>query len=163
MDWRFPPKIPDFPFSKCYSVCIEVRARATRTALFVCEKLGRARLAVCACDTDAWDSSRRRGRLREKGCDGVSNSDSFYHRKRHKAWRAAVLKKAGGLCEVCRRYGRRMPNGEPVPAIIAHHKLHADEYPELRYVIRNGQALCKDCHAAAHPEKGGRRGSPPRY
>lgn len=74
-----------------------------------------------------------------------------------------MLKKAGGLCEVCRRYGRRMPNGEPVPAIIAHHKLHADEYPELRYVIRNGQALCKDCHAAAHPEKGGRRGSPPRY
>ena len=33
----------------------KVRARTTRTALFVCDNLGRARRAVCACDTAAWD------------------------------------------------------------------------------------------------------------
>lgn len=138
--------------------------RGERVPRFLFAKNGDVRGALCAHEIlPRGISSRRRGRWRGKGCDGVSEGDSFYHRKRHKNWRAAVLKKAGGLCEICKRYGRRMQNGEPVPATIAHHKLHADEYPELRYVISNGQALCKDCHAAAHPEKGGRRGSPPRY
>ena len=91
----------------------------------------------------------------------MSGADTFYHRKRHKQWREAVLKKAGHVCEICRRYGRRLPNGEPVPAVVAHHIKHADTHPELRYVIANGQALCKDCHAKAHPEKGGNRGTPP--
>ena len=91
----------------------------------------------------------------------MSDADSFYHRKRHREWREKVIKRAGGLCEVCRRYGRTLPNGEPVPAEIAHHKLHADEYPHLRYSIANGQALCKDCHNKAHPEKGRRGGTPP--
>lgn len=103
------------------------------------------------------------GRWHEKSEKKMSNNDAFYHRKRHKHWRAAVLKRAGYMCEECKRYGRRMPNGEPVPATVAHHKLHADEYPELRYVITNGRALCEACHNKEHPEKGGRRGSPPRF
>lgn len=93
----------------------------------------------------------------------MSDGSSFYHRKRHKQWRDAVIKRAGGLCEECRRYGRMLPNGEPVPATIAHHVLHADEYPQYRYFITNGQALCAKCHNEKHPEKGGRRGDPARY
>lgn len=93
----------------------------------------------------------------------MSGEDSFYHKKRHRVWRDAVMRRAGYLCEECRRYGRRMPNGDPVPAKIAHHKLHADEHPELRYVVSNGQALCEKCHNQKHPEKGGTRGTPPRY
>ena len=93
----------------------------------------------------------------------MSGADSFYHKKRHKQWRKAVLMRAGYLCEECRRYGRRLPNGEPVPATVAHHKLHADEHPEMRYVITNGQALCERCHNQKHPEKGGGRGTPPGY
>ena len=82
--------------------------------------------------------------------------DPYYDTARHKAWRARVLKRAGYLCEECRRYGRTGPDGLPVPATTAHHIKHRDEFPELQYDVTNGQALCAACHAKAHPEKGGR-------
>ena len=90
----------------------------------------------------------------------MSDPNAFYHRKRHKAWRSAVLKRDGFLCVECKKYGRRLPNGEPVPATVAHHKLHADEWPEYRYVISNGEALCEACHNKRHPEKGGKNRGP---
>lgn len=71
----------------------------------------------------------------------------MYHRAKHKAWREKVLKRAGYLCEECARYGRR------TPATVAHHIQHADEFPELRYVLSNGRALCAACHNKYHPEK----------
>ena len=95
-----------------------------------------------------------------KGVDSVSKTESFYHKARHKRWRELVLRRAGYLCEECKRYGRRLPNGEPVPAVVAHHKLHADKYPELRYMVGNGRALCETCHNKAHPEKGRKNGYP---
>lgn len=95
-----------------------------------------------------------------KGVDCVSKTESFYHKARHKRWRELVLRRAGYLCEECKRYGRRLPNGEPVPAVVAHHKLHADKYPELRCMVGNGRALCEACHNKAHPEKGRRNGYP---
>ena len=70
-----------------------------------------------------------------------------YHRKRHLEWREKVLRRAKYLCEECARYGRR------TPATVAHHIKHADEYPELRYVLSNGRALCSACHNKYHPEK----------
>lgn len=87
----------------------------------------------------------------------MSNTDAFYHRKRHKVWRKKVLDRAGGLCEECNRYGRVDEDGLPVAATVAHHVKHADKFPELRYVVANGRALCAKCHNAEHPEKGGRR------
>ena len=75
-----------------------------------------------------------------------------YHRARHRAWREKVLRRAKYLCEECARYGRR------TPATVAHHIKHADAYPELRYDVSNGRALCAACHNKYHPEKGGRRG-----
>lgn len=71
-----------------------------------------------------------------------------YHDPRHQRWREQVLKKAGYLCQECARYGRR------TEATVAHHIKHADEYPELRYVVSNGRALCAACHNKEHPEKG---------
>lgn len=70
-----------------------------------------------------------------------------YHAARHRAWREKVLRKAGYLCEECARYGRR------TPATVAHHVKHADAFPELRYLVSNGRALCAACHNKAHPEK----------
>lgn len=67
------------------------------------------------------------------------------------------MDRAGGLCEICKRYGRRDKDGLPVAATTAHHKKHADKYPELRYVVSNGMALCDGCHNRQHPEKGGKR------
>ena len=76
--------------------------------------------------------------------------DKHYNSARHKDWAEKVLRRAGYLCEECKRYGRK------TPATTAHHIKHADAYPELRYVLTNGRALCEACHNKAHPEKGGK-------
>lgn len=81
---------------------------------------------------------------------GGMDLEEFYHQKRHKAWREKVLRRAGYLCQECARYGRR------TPATVAHHIKHADAFPELRYDVTNGRALCAACHNKEHPEKGGK-------
>jgi HNH endonuclease. len=80
--------------------------------------------------------------------------DAYYSGAKHRKWREAVLRRAGYLCEECRRYGRMDEKGLPVAATTAHHIKHRDEYPELQYIISNGRALCEKCHNKAHPEKG---------
>ena len=85
-------------------------------------------------------------------------NDKYYNSPRHKAWAEKVLRRAGYLCEECRRYGRLDKNGLPVRATTAHHIKHRDEYPELQYDVTNGRALCEKCHNKAHPEKGGAHG-----
>ena len=83
-------------------------------------------------------------------------NDAKYQDTRHRRWREKVLRRAKYLCEECRRYGRTDAKGLPVVATTAHHIKHADEYPELRFDLNNGQALCAACHAKKHPEKGGK-------
>lgn len=80
--------------------------------------------------------------------------DSYYEGKRHREWREKVLRRAGYLCEECRRYGRLDADGNPVRATTAHHIKHREDFPELQYVVSNGRALCESCHNKAHPEKG---------
>jgi len=80
--------------------------------------------------------------------------DAYYTSKRHRAWRAAVIRRAGGLCEECRRYGRVDRDGLPVAATTAHHIKPREDFPELQFDLANGRALCEACHNAAHPEKG---------
>lgn len=82
--------------------------------------------------------------------------DPHYNGKRHRKWRDKVIKKAGFVCEECKRYGRLDKDGLPPAAVIAHHIMPREEYPELQYKVSNGQALCKKCHNRKHPEKGGR-------
>lgn len=81
-------------------------------------------------------------------------SDPHYNKGRHKRWRADVIKRAGGLCEECKRYGRVDKDGLPIVATVAHHIMPREIYPELQYVLGNGRALCEACHNVAHPEKG---------
>ena len=81
--------------------------------------------------------------------------NQHYHHARHKQWREKVLKRAGYMCEECKRYGRMDRNGLPVRATTAHHIKHIDQHPELAYDVSNGQALCAKCHNRQHPEKGG--------
>ena len=80
-----------------------------------------------------------------------------YDTARHQRWRAAVLRRAGYICQECARYGRRTPQGLPVPATVAHHIQTVEEHPQLRLDVNNGEALCDSCHNKRHPEKGGRR------
>lgn len=77
-------------------------------------------------------------------------NDTHYNLRRHREWSAKVMKRAGYLCERCKRYGRK------VPAKVAHHKIPVKERPDLAYDASNGEALCDSCHNKEHPEKGGR-------
>ena len=81
---------------------------------------------------------------------------NYYDTKAHAEWRERVLRRAGYLCEECKRYGRLDKDGLPVAAVTAHHIQHLDEHPELARVVSNGRALCLACHNKMHPEKGGR-------
>ena len=92
-----------------------------------------------------------------KGADGMS-SIAHYNKARHRAWAAKVLRRAGYLCEECRRYGRLDAQGLPVQATVAHHIQPLADRPDLAYDSANGMALCGACHNKKHPEKGGNRG-----
>lgn len=85
----------------------------------------------------------------------MSEYGYHYTHARHRAWRQKVLKRAGYLCEECKRYGRLDKNGNPVAAVTAHHIQHLEDRPDLAYDVTNGQALCLACHNKKHPEKGG--------
>ena len=89
--------------------------------------------------------------------------DQYYSSAKHRAWREKVLRRAGYMCEMCRRYGRVDGDGLPVRATTAHHIKHRDEYPELQYVVGNGMALCEACHMKVHPEKHGRENTTGNY
>ena len=88
----------------------------------------------------------------------IMKRDTYYDSAAHRRWRELVLRRAGYLCEECKRYGRTDKDGLPVRATTAHHIKHRDEYPELALDLNNGRALCEACHNKAHPEKGGARG-----
>ena len=75
----------------------------------------------------------------------------FYQTKAWKRKREAILRRDNYQCQECRRYGRIRQ------ATTVHHIRHFDEYPELALTASNLQSLCRACHNAAHPEKGGWR------
>lgn len=82
--------------------------------------------------------------------------DAHYDSARHKEWRRKVIRRAGGRCELCRRYGRLDKNGLAPAATTAHHIKHKEDHPELAFDVTNGMALCAKCHNKMHPEKGGK-------
>ena len=79
-----------------------------------------------------------------------------YDSARHKRWRALVIRRAGGLCQECRRYGRVGADGLSIPATTAHHIVPLEVAPEKGFDPENGMALCAACHNKKHPEKGRR-------
>jgi 5-methylcytosine-specific restriction endonuclease McrA len=76
----------------------------------------------------------------------------IYNDPRYQAARRACLRRAGFMCEECRRYGRN------TTATMTHHIKPVEEYPELAFSAANLRALCAACHNKEHPEKGGTRG-----
>nr|DAW41133.1 MAG TPA: NinG recombination protein [Caudoviricetes sp.] len=70
-----------------------------------------------------------------------------YKSARWRRKRAAILRRDGYLCQMCKRYGRR------VQATTVHHIQHADEHPELGFTDSNLISVCERCHNKLHPEK----------
>ena len=77
-------------------------------------------------------------------------SKAFYHSKEWKRTREAYFRSVRGLCERCARKGR-LSTGE-----IVHHKVHLTPEnisdPSVSLSFDNLELLCRDCHAAEHPE-----------
>jgi 5-methylcytosine-specific restriction enzyme A len=76
-------------------------------------------------------------RLKEK--NPVYDSPEF------RAWRTAVVQRAGNQCQAVDEYGNRCPKTRPK------HRLYADHIVELRdggglLDLNNGQALCSSHH-----------------
>lgn len=82
----------------------------------------------------------------------------FYKSKAWKKTRAAYFDSQHGLCEKCRSRGKYTP-GE-----IVHHKIHLTprniDNPVISLGWNNLELLCRDCHAAQHPEIYGERPEP---
>jgi len=77
--------------------------------------------------------------LPPKQLDPVYNTPAF------KAWRAAVVSRAGGRCEAVDQHGVRCSKAQP------EHRIYADHVVELRdggslIDLNNGQCLCASHH-----------------
>lgn len=77
-------------------------------------------------------------------------SRAFYKSKEWLRTRDAYIRSVDGLCERCLRAGRLKP-GE-----IVHHKVHLTPEnvhdPAVTLDFGNLEYVCRDCHAAEHPE-----------
>lgn len=73
--------------------------------------------------------------------------DDYYNTPEHKAWRVAVLRKAGWQCEKIVD-GMRCPRKYP-DRLFADHKVERGDDPSKALDVDNGQCLC----GAHHTEK----------
>lgn len=55
-------------------------------------------------------------------------------------WRESVKRMAGYRCEKCGSTNH----------LEAHHKHPADEFPDEKYILSNGECLCRECHRKIH-------------
>lgn len=64
-------------------------------------------------------------------------------------WRTIVMSRAKWVCEIC---GMRVHDqGQHLPgAGHAHHIVPKSRSSLLRYDVRNGACVCRDCHSRAH-------------
>lgn len=77
-------------------------------------------------------------------------SDAFLRTKRWRKFARSVMRRDGYECRKCARFGRHTGDN-----LIVHHVKPRDEYPELVFSPENCVTLCRRCHNAEHPEKGG--------
>ena len=79
----------------------------------------------------------------------TKRADSFYKSKRWEAMRAAVLRRDGYLCQVSKRYGKR------VAADTVHHIFPRDIYPEYQWQPWNLISLSASVHDEMHDRQTG--------
>ena len=94
----------------------------------------------------------------------VSQEEAFENSAAWRSRREDALRRDKYQCVECRRYGRRTPDGLPVPAELVHHIVPLEVDWNKRLALDNLQSLCRQCHNKKHPEKGSppgrRRGTP---
>jgi len=93
-----------------------------------------------------------KNRLKHKGKKhwnwkgGISDENSKIRRSyKYNEWRQAVYKRDHWTCRICR---------EKIKHPIAHHIKAFNDYPELRFEVKNGITLCRSCHRKVHKDIG---------
>ena len=66
----------------------------------------------------------------------ISRKRAFKSR-RYQAWRLAVFRRDGFVCQDCGKVGGYLEADHVKPWVL---------YPELRFSVANGRTLCKKCH-----------------
>jgi 5-methylcytosine-specific restriction endonuclease McrA len=69
----------------------------------------------------------------------------YYHLRdrKYKDWRSKVFERDNWTCQTCGKRGY----------LEAHHIKGWTKYPELRFLVENGVALCLDCHKLTRRKK----------
>ena len=60
----------------------------------------------------------------------------------YKSWRQIVFKRDDWTCQKCGARSKK----DCYVRIEAHHKKPFSTFPELRFIVDNGETLCKKCH-----------------
>lgn len=67
------------------------------------------------------------------------------HKQKSKEWREEVLERDNYQCQRCWKVKRKGS-----VHLIAHHIKPKEDFPELRFILNNGQTLCHSCHSTIH-------------
>lgn len=87
-------------------------------------------------------SESHRGEKSGRWKGGVTSENQRMRRGLdYRLWRKAIFERDNFSCQKCKESG-----GD----LTAHHINNFSEFPELRFSIENGIALCRKCHRAFH-------------
>lgn len=79
---------------------------------------------------------------------GISRDKHSLSEPKYKKWRAEVFLRDNWTCQTCGVRGEYLE---------AHHIKSWAKFPELRYEVENGVALCRECHKLTDNYKGKNR------
>jgi|GEM_PF-2385879 hypothetical protein len=80
------------------------------------------------------------------GQDKSLGTNDLRQSSKYRQWVRAVFAANPHNCKDCGQ-------GTPVVKLHAHHIKSFAQYPELRYVVSNGELLCENCHKAHRRDK----------
>ena len=74
----------------------------------------------------------------------MKRTDTFYQSSKWKYLRNVILRRDGYMCQISRRYGKR------IPADTVHHVFPREEFPEYQWQAWNLVSLASDVHNRMH-------------
>lgn len=100
------------------------------------------------------DSNKKKSAAHIKRWEKIKDSDSYKNKitknkrylhecwtREYKEWRKLVFERDEYMCQECSQKGGYLQ---------AHHILDWANYPEHRYLVKNGVCLCRKCHRYVH-------------
>ena len=83
--------------------------------------------------------------------DGITDENELARKqKEFRLWRKSVFERDNYTCQKC---GKRSKAGDRIN-LHPHHIKNFSDFPELRFVVKNGITLCEKCHRKFHKKYG---------